>query len=772
MNTRRRPTTLICVGVLIGFTACSAPIGVKRVGMRPVYRSLRANALSTDRPSEWTRNTVNSWGLLRRFDDDPEGALGALREIVTSGRGASTELFALGELSFLHAEDTGKKPYYFAATVYMYAFLFPGERHDRPDELDPRTRLAVDFYNHAIARAFESRDGRTVDLAPGTYPLPFGEREVWMNPGCLYWADRRLVDFVPMAELAVRGMRNRYRSPGVGAPLAARAVPREDVDVERSLVGRRVRVPATALLRLYDVHDGIVSGRLRSTLEVYTASDAETVAVEGRTVPLEFEETATIASQLAESPIWKRELWGFLGRAETGDRLPARASSRPCPRGRIPVVFVHGTASSPGRWADMVNDLLADPWIRHRCHFWFFMYDTGNPVAYSAMLLRDKLTDTVSRLDPDNLDPCLRQMVVVGHSQGGLLTKLTVVDTGPRLWNSVSRVPLAGVPASDEFRTLLSRALFALDPIRAGDDPGDATHPARPRRRAGGRGSALRASGAMRPVRANLDLGRRARRRIRGERRVGRRRQPATTRAIESREVGQRAHIEHSADQDPGFLRPRIHRYPWAGKYGDDGRDHAAPRLPPAPSSPAFAADDSDRHHAAGRLDGVRRPPLARHRGARRRPQDHLGRRADPRLPDGERAHDGSGQMAGRSGRSDRIRARRVAGRHPRPESHFLRGRYRPEGCECSVPAALRDLSAREGVVRQIAAADGVRLANREAGVAPRFRLGTRVQDWSAARELLRRAVLERLDERVDAAIWGELWRLAAVYRLLARALR
>ena len=460
MNTRRRPTTLICVGVLIGFTACSAPIGVKRVGMRPVYRSLRANALSTDRPSEWTRNTVNSWGLLRRFDDDPEGALGALREIVTSGRGASTELFALGELSFLHAEDTGKKPYYFAATVYMYAFLFPGERHDRPDELDPRTRLAVDFYNHAIARAFESRDGRTVDLAPGTYPLPFGELEVWMNPGCLYWADRRLVDFVPMAELAVRGMRNRYRSPGVGAPLAARTVPREDVDVEHSLVGRRVRVPATALLRLYDVHDGIVSGRLRSTLEVYTASDAETVAVEGRTVPLEFEETATIASQLAESPIWKRELWGFLGRAETGDRLPVLASLTPYQRGRIPVVFVHGTASSPGRWADMVNDLLADPWIRHRCHFWFFMYDTGNPVAYSAMLLRDKLTDTVSRLDPDNLDPCLRQMVVVGHSQGGLLTKLTVVDTGPRLWNSVSRVPLAGVPASDEFRTLLSRALF------------------------------------------------------------------------------------------------------------------------------------------------------------------------------------------------------------------------------------------------------------------------------------------------------------------------
>src|SRR5207249_526940 len=223
-------------------------------------------------------------------------------------------------------------------------------------------------------------------------------------------------------------------------------------------------VPAAALLRLDDVHDGIVSGRLRSTLEVYTASDAETVAVEGRTVPLEFEETATIASQLAESPIWKRELWGFLGRAETGDRLPVLASLTPYQRGRIPVVFVHGTASSPGRWANMVNDLLADPWIRHRWQFWFFTYDTGNPIAYSGMLLRDKLTDIVCRLHPDKSKPCLRQMVLVGHSQGGLLVKLTAVDTGSRLWDSISRVPLAELPASDDFRTLLCRALF-VEPL-------------------------------------------------------------------------------------------------------------------------------------------------------------------------------------------------------------------------------------------------------------------------------------------------------------------
>ncbi len=458
-----RPTrllALVSVGTLLSLAACSAPIGVSRVGARAVQRSLTASALSTGHASEWSRNTVNGWGLLERFDDDPEGALGALREIVTSGRGGSQELFALGEFSFLHAEDTGRKPYYLAAAVYTWAFLFPGEGQEAPAKLDPRTRLAADLYNRALTTAFRSGDGRKVELAPGTYPLPFGTLEVWMNPGCLYWGDRRLQDFVPVAELAVRGMRNRYRLPGMGAPLAARAVPREGVDLARSFLAPRARVAATALLRLYDVHHGINSGRLQATLEVYTASDAETVAVEGGTVPLEIEETATLASQLADSPIWKRELWGFLGRAQTGDQLPILVSTTPYERGRIPVVFVHGTASSPGRWADMVNDLLADPEIRHRFQFWFFMYDTGNPIAYSGMLLRDKLTDVVSRLDPDGHDPCLQQMVVLGHSQGGLLTKLTAVDTGSQLWNAISRVPLAELPASDDFRKILSRALF------------------------------------------------------------------------------------------------------------------------------------------------------------------------------------------------------------------------------------------------------------------------------------------------------------------------
>ena len=51
-------------------------------------------------------------------------------------------------------------------------------------------------------------------------------------------------------------------------------------------------------------------------------------------------------------------------------------------------------------------------------------------------------------------------MVVVGHSQGGLITKLTAADMGDRLWNTVVRVPPDQIQCSEQFRTLLRRVFF------------------------------------------------------------------------------------------------------------------------------------------------------------------------------------------------------------------------------------------------------------------------------------------------------------------------
>jgi pimeloyl-ACP methyl ester carboxylesterase len=126
--------------------------------------------------------------------------------------------------------------------------------------------------------------------------------------------------------------------------------------------------------------------------------------------------------------------------------------------------MVHGTNSSPGRWADMVNDLENDPRIRARYQFWFFSYDSGNPIAYSAMLLRRALTAAVEHLDPEHRDPCLQQMVVIGHSQGGLLTKMTAIDSGNAFWSNISDSPFEESQLSEQSRALIKEALF-LEPL-------------------------------------------------------------------------------------------------------------------------------------------------------------------------------------------------------------------------------------------------------------------------------------------------------------------
>jgi pimeloyl-ACP methyl ester carboxylesterase len=132
----------------------------------------------------------------------------------------------------------------------------------------------------------------------------------------------------------------------------------------------------------------------------------------------------------------------------------------PYQAGRIPVVLIHGTASSPARWAEMLNEPQNDSVLRDHIQFWLFMYNTGNPILLSAKRLRDALTNVVKALDPDARDPALHRMVLIGHSQGGLLARLMVTDSGDRFWGNVSRVRLSELKMSSQTRELLEGGFF------------------------------------------------------------------------------------------------------------------------------------------------------------------------------------------------------------------------------------------------------------------------------------------------------------------------
>jgi pimeloyl-ACP methyl ester carboxylesterase len=480
---------IACMGA-----GCATPVGVRPVDRREVRRLLSADAISANEPSIASRQVLLRLGMAERMRREPEAVLAELHtrtiaDVALDGKTTSDRLFALAEYSYLHAYQLGKvckrplrsrgpgarkpqpahKPscetaraYYVAASMYAYAFAFPDDSRAPPSPIDPRLRTAVDIYNLAITSTIRQLKG---EAAPHgfTYPFHLGQLEIQVDPEGLHYADRRLGDFVPAAELEVRGLRIRYRQAGIGAPFVAKAIQREGVELPltSARVVAELRVPVTVIVRYDDLTNGLRSGEFHGRIEIYTEGRTTEIEVGGQQLPLEYETTAALAYSLEHSELWAFEIAGF----RSGDALPAGMKDglemlQPYRPGKIPVVLVHGTASSPARWAEMLNELHSDPTLRTNYQFWIFTYSTGNPILYSASLLREALQNTLTEIDPDGLDPALRRMVVVGHSQGGLLAKLQVIPSGTLFWDSTFDTPFEEVEMRPESREMLRKAIF------------------------------------------------------------------------------------------------------------------------------------------------------------------------------------------------------------------------------------------------------------------------------------------------------------------------
>ena len=476
-----RALALVALLAVLGLAACATPIGVTRADTQTVYRDLTRSVLSGGELSEYSEIVLRRNGLAEHYNDDPVATLATLRG---TGRNLLLDrVFALSELSFRYAEESGGPEYYLAAAVYAYAFL-----HQRKSEmgagLDPRMRLAAYIYNLGIsnglsaARPEPSRDlseaaarasvtsVREVVLADRTLKLPWGELELRGNPDELLWSGYRMTRFISVGELKVRGIRNRYRQAGVGAPLAAEIEPEGTGaagETARKRIPPRAKVAVTAFVRFADPVNAIADSRVQGRLELYPADQATTVDIDGQPVPLELDPTATLAYGLEGSRVWDTELGSFL----TADFRLNREQlfmMRPYRRGRVPVVLIHGTASSPARWGEMFNELSNDVILRDKLQFWIFTYSTSNPVLQSAAELRQALSDIVKEIDPDGKDPALRQMVLIGHSQGGLLARLMISESGSHFWDNAANVPFSEIDAPPATKAFLQRVIF-FEPV-------------------------------------------------------------------------------------------------------------------------------------------------------------------------------------------------------------------------------------------------------------------------------------------------------------------
>jgi pimeloyl-ACP methyl ester carboxylesterase len=319
---------------------------------------------------------------------------------------------------------------------------------------DPRDRIALRDYNFALSRMFSVT--RDAHLDPWTHPLhipPSNRAEYWLTKRASANRLWRPQDYalIPADELDVRG---RFVVPRVireGAGAALVAVRSEQApQIPEPFAPPRVYTAVTAVARF--------TGR-KCEIEFIDPLATETVNVSGRTLASQADFTAPIALGLSrEHP----EKIGFAAmfNPEKFAYTERLIQVQPYDPNKIPVVFVHGLQDTPVAWVPMVNALWADPVLRRNYQVWVFSYPSGYPIPYSALLLRREL-EAFDRTFPHH-----RPIVLVGHSMGGIISRLMITDSGgDKLWRYFFGKPPTQTKLSPQTKALLEGA-FVFKPLR------------------------------------------------------------------------------------------------------------------------------------------------------------------------------------------------------------------------------------------------------------------------------------------------------------------
>ena len=311
---------------------------------------------------------------------------------------------------------------------------------------DPTNTTAIRDYNFGIARIFQIVREANLDpwSAPLTIPSPAGNfalthksdpRPEW-NPA--------LYEFTPADEFDVGGkyVTERTTRFGIGAPIVA--VEREPKNRRADFGPSRIYYSVTVVAHF--------DGR-RCILSFEDPLATETVAFDGRRVPLAADFTVPLAVMLQQSDPKKYEFSRLLN-PEKYAHSAAIERLQPYDPSKTVVLVIHGLKDSQATWTPMINKLRGDPLIRKHYQFWFYSYPTGYPFPYSAAILRHEL-DAVERRFPK-----MKPMVVIGHSMGGCISRLLLTDSGNKLWMDIFGRPPDEVPLSPQAREYFREELF------------------------------------------------------------------------------------------------------------------------------------------------------------------------------------------------------------------------------------------------------------------------------------------------------------------------
>jgi pimeloyl-ACP methyl ester carboxylesterase len=307
---------------------------------------------------------------------------------------------------------------------------------------------AIPAYNYSIARLVEELERNGADPWSGT--ITYSEATQTFRLKGIYPPGSKPLEhkLMPTDTLEFRGKIAELKSnvDGLGAPLVE--VGSLDQLGHQKIRGNLPLRNLTALVRF--------EGNL-AKIELIDPYQVERVSLNGRESRLAADYGAAIMLGMSKTRVDKLGLARLLHPSRYNDTANLNFMQPYDPK-RIPVLMVHGLDSTPATFAPMYFSLLRDPEIRKNYQFWVFSYPSGYPYPYSASLLRRELDD-VQRSYPGH-----KNMVIMGHSMGCLISRLMVTDVGDKLWiRAFGHTPSETRNVTGHSRKLLTESLVFSD---------------------------------------------------------------------------------------------------------------------------------------------------------------------------------------------------------------------------------------------------------------------------------------------------------------------
>lgn len=456
---------IFLVLVLWLVSGCGSPYKAIRLDPVKLFETKGQNAVNSSKPSLETRQYLRLMFLDKPYEKNPQQVIGILAQKVRIDPSPEVQK-TLAELMLIEAHKVKRSDPQKAvfslimAAQYAYDYLFSNQSLIASNSLDPSYRFMADIYDLAIAQVIEMKGvaniwrSRDVEYEGVKYHY-----EV-IKEGYGIW-DPQVFDYLHSAyEVSVTGVTNQYVSRGLGAPLVGIVENAEQKPNFGRFYPPKVAAYPVSAVMLFDPVQKTDAGLTRTIkLVLYDSLRVESVQIQGKTISLEADFTTPLGLLLRNVKPFELGLRNLI-HSDIEVQKAGVYMLEPYRTDKIPVVLVHGLMSSPLTWVPMFNDLRGDPELRKHYQFWFFKYPTGLPIMYSASILRNQLNEIRSVYDPNGTNPNFNQMVLVGHSMGGLLSRLMVQDSKTIYWDGFFKKPFDGIDIEPNSKQMLKDIAF------------------------------------------------------------------------------------------------------------------------------------------------------------------------------------------------------------------------------------------------------------------------------------------------------------------------